>query len=601
MSYLRDKTLAILLLLFLATRLIILFFDFSSLTQLEELYNGTLAREMLRGLFLPLLQLRYIEYQSGSLIVSFCAIPFFLIVGESYFSLKLVALLFSAGTLIVYYKLLEKYFSKRIALWAGLLYVFSPPIFNQLNLKVEGANSQAILITMTIWYIFFTLFCVDRHDAQRADRVYDRCSARGYGRLQKVLRKEDLLAILLGFLCSFGIWFCPVVALVIICMGILWFAIDTYFFITRRFMLMLGGSLLGAIPAMVDYVQNNFAGLKYLLVHPCRDRASPVLSKLAELWGPGLLNSFSFKNIYLIPGAVINGYLYSLTIVTIICFIFLRRQQLLSLIYGLFFIKKPRLQSIAAFKEIAFFIYLVIFSLFWSITKFGIEEHGSPMHKYHYYISIYPFIYVVMVLAITDMLTKGWRCVKYFFIIALIFDAACMFSSVVKGHFGEGFQLKGYSYEMLGLRLYENFHNNPDHALDLCQKKLQDESDCESCIMGVVCSVLLECQDRKEVDQNQCLINRLAGVSRMWHPYFYRGRGQYIADQYSRPEDVPLWGTKLQGIPLEYLNYCYQGLGCAAKEICKRDPRRQVEYIQRIAPEFRPAFQHGLTLPWYSL
>jgi len=36
-------------------------------------------------------------------------------------------------------------------------------------------------------------------------------------------------------------------------------------------------------------------------------------------------------------------------------------------------------------------------------------------------------------------------------------------------------------------------------------------------------------------------------------------------------------------IPIEYLDYCYQGLGCQVKEICKRDPERQVEYIQRIA------------------
>lgn len=54
-------------------------------------------------------------------------------------------------------------------------------------------------------------------------------------------------------------------------------------------------------------------------------------------------------------------------------------------------------------------------------------------------------------------------------------------------------------------------------------------------------------------------------------------------------------------VPIEYLDYYYQGPGCATKETCKVAHKRQVDYVRRIAPQFKSAFQRGLTLPYYGL
>ncbi|MCX6355716.1 MAG: hypothetical protein NTZ78_12570 [Candidatus Aureabacteria bacterium] len=600
MNYFRDKTLAILLLLFLATRLIILFFDFSSLTQLEELYNGTLAREMLRGLFLPLLQLRYIEYQSGSLIVSFCAIPYFVIFGQSYVSLKLVALTFSAGTFTIFYLLLRNYFSQRTALWAGLLYIFSPPIVGQLNLKVEGANSQSILITMAIWYLFFKLFCAKTYEPQGNPRSRGN-SVEGVD--QVTGRQELLTAGLLGALISFGIWFCPVVCVVTLCILILWRMHNPYFIFTRRFVIVLIGFFLGAIPALYDYWYTNFSGLRYLLLngYVAVGKVSLIPIKFAELWGVALMRPFPSKELWGIPGNVLNGIFYIFAVIAVQSYLYLYKSEIAVLARNICSLRPATKRSIESCRGAFFLLYLVAFSLFYAATRLKVSSDAKPMDGYRYLVSFYPFLFILIALGMEELSKRKHHWLKRLFVSVMLINAIYLLSYTVMGDFATGLRMKGYSYEMLGLRLYDNSHDDLDHALSLCEKKIQDESDSEACIMGVACSVILECQQYMGVAQDQCIAIWLMGVSTKWYPYFYRAQGQSIASQYFRPEDVPLWRTKLQWVPAEYLSYCYQGLGCAVNAICNCDPRKQVEYIQRIAPEFKPAFQYGLTLPYYSL
>src|SRR3990170_8594370 len=66
----------------------------------EELYNGTIAMELLSGLNMPLLDYAYNPHNGGTILVGILAAVFFKIWGNSYFSLKLVALLFATLSLI---------------------------------------------------------------------------------------------------------------------------------------------------------------------------------------------------------------------------------------------------------------------------------------------------------------------------------------------------------------------------------------------------------------------------------------------------------------------------------------------------------------------
>ena len=88
----------------------------------EELYNGTIAMEMLRGLNMPLLDYAYNPHNGGTILVGILASVFFTLLGNSYFSLKLVALLFSTLSLIFCLLLLNRHFNKKAAILAGLFF-----------------------------------------------------------------------------------------------------------------------------------------------------------------------------------------------------------------------------------------------------------------------------------------------------------------------------------------------------------------------------------------------------------------------------------------------------------------------------------------------
>src|SRR3989304_6920035 len=66
----------------------------------EELYNGTIAMEILNGLNLPLIDYQYTPHNGGTIVIGVLAAFFFKLFGNTYFSLKLVALLLHTLSLI---------------------------------------------------------------------------------------------------------------------------------------------------------------------------------------------------------------------------------------------------------------------------------------------------------------------------------------------------------------------------------------------------------------------------------------------------------------------------------------------------------------------
>ncbi len=446
--------------LFVGTRLLLLVFAFPELVQAEELYNGTLAREIVRGPILPLLHLRYIEYQSGSLVVSFVAIPLFYLFGESYFTLKLVALLFSSATLVVFYALLKRFYSTRAAIWGGLLFVFPPRLSALLNLKVEGANSQAILITIAIWYLFFSLLSYED------DRS---CGVNREGR-------KGVLAFLIGLLSSFGIWFCPVILIVMLCISGIGFARDKLFFFKRRFIWAFAGFWAGAIPAIVDYRATGYAGLKYLLTQPYRGRTSPFISSVAELWGHGLLNSFSSKNVIL-PAGVVNVYFYALVLVCIVVYLNCHRRDVTSFLRTMLSTRCSSALSFESVKGVAFILYIALFTLAYGSSKYHIAKSGSAIDAYRYMVSLYPFLFIVMALAVEKTVGQGFKMLAGIVAVGVVLGAAEIVGSVDLDSCGKGFQSKGYDYEMLGLRMCEQMRDAPNDAMGLIFGKMADAED----------------------------------------------------------------------------------------------------------------------------
>src|SRR3990170_1350391 len=104
----------------------------------EELYNGTIAMEILNGLNLPLINYQYTPHNGGTIVIGVLAAFFFKLFGNTYFSLKLVALLLHTLSLIFCLVLLSRHFSNEVAALAGLFFLFSPSIYTESNLIACG-------------------------------------------------------------------------------------------------------------------------------------------------------------------------------------------------------------------------------------------------------------------------------------------------------------------------------------------------------------------------------------------------------------------------------------------------------------------------------
>ncbi|MCX6340338.1 MAG: hypothetical protein NTX71_10565 [Candidatus Aureabacteria bacterium] len=581
MRYFCDRALVILVFFFILTRLLLLLFDFSDLTQVEELYNGTLAREIVRGPFLPLLQLRYIEYQSGSLIVSFIAIPLFYLFGETYFTLKLVALLFSTATLIIFYLLLKHFYSQRVATWGGIMFVFPPRIFALLNLKVEGANSQAILITFVIWYLFFSLL---RYENDRSPGE----KREGMGNAR---------AFLIGLLSSFGVWFCPVVLIAIVCIVIISFARDKLFYFRKRFVYSFAGFWVGAIPAIIDYRATGYAGLKYLLTQPYQGRTSPFISLITELWGRGLLDSVSSKSV-LISARLINMYFYILVIFSIVLYLCFQRGRIVSFLRAMVFPARSHPLTFEVVKGIAFPLYIVAFSLAYGASKYHISKSPSAIDAYRYLVSLYPFLFIVVVLTMDEIWVRGSRIAVGIVTLAMILGVAEIAVSLNGKDYGRGFRLKGYDYEMLGLRLYEQMSTAPNSALALASDKIAEYGNRDACIGGFAFMFTKDCLKEKGEGDLRSFVSRLGSVDERWRPYFYRALGQLLPFDFSTRDGINKWHAMLNAIDEKYLTYYYEGVGSVVRSCYQDNREKQMECGGHVPPRFSSAFEAGMSIPY---
>lgn len=161
-----------LIFLFLTLRLTVLFSYLESLYDQEEFYLGTIAREVIQGPIISLWDyLDYkVEYVSGGVLTAgVMAVPFFLLFGQTYISLKLVGLLFALGTFLGWYIFLEKFFNRRAAIICALLFIFCMPFYIKMSLITKGQHPESNFFTILGLFVFYSIFFADK----RRERLDD--------------------------------------------------------------------------------------------------------------------------------------------------------------------------------------------------------------------------------------------------------------------------------------------------------------------------------------------------------------------------------------------------------------------------------------------
>jgi len=140
------RALALWVAAFCVHRAAVLWWGFDGVFYWEETYRLVAAEALLRGWNLAFLDLQADPYAGGSLVFAVLAMPVVALAGASVDGLKVVALLWSAGGLVAWTVLVDRFWGRRAAHLFAFLFVFAPPLFVAYNLIGMGSHAEIVTL-----------------------------------------------------------------------------------------------------------------------------------------------------------------------------------------------------------------------------------------------------------------------------------------------------------------------------------------------------------------------------------------------------------------------------------------------------------------------
>ncbi len=127
----------------------------------DGLWHGLQAKKILEGgSWSAVFWHPFSPQDGGSVLCTYLTVPFFAVFGDTFFSLELVALLFTLLICVVLYNLVKKHFGQGAAVAASCFLIFPPIdflIFSMTN-GSGGSHFRGTLFSLTILLLFFDLF-----------------------------------------------------------------------------------------------------------------------------------------------------------------------------------------------------------------------------------------------------------------------------------------------------------------------------------------------------------------------------------------------------------------------------------------------------------
>ena len=379
-------------LLYVLVRLLVLFCAIDRVTLDEELYRGNIAKELISGPAFPFFDYQRSEYEGGSLVSGILAVPFFLLFGKKLIALKFVGLLIGTGLFILWYLFLDKFFSRKVAVWTSLLLIFPPPPWIKGSISSYGAQYEVNFFTMLAVLIFYQIFFI---------------------------RKKKVLFGLLGAVCGFGIFFHYSFLPTLLTIILFWYIFDKKFFLESEFFIFTAAFLTGLAPWIWYNLTHNFQGL-IVCDYPFSywfARNNPVnfflrLKNFFTIDVPGILN-FSDPILKFEPQGLLGHWFlsriyYFVFVISFCALSWLNRRSLLKIMRGI--IPLPRFsvlpQEIS--KEVFLLVFFVVFALTLSLSgiQFNVSYYEGSVFRYRHVGPVGLFISAVIVIFLYGKRTK---------------------------------------------------------------------------------------------------------------------------------------------------------------------------------------------------
>jgi len=536
--------LGLLIVLLLCLRLPIILFSFNHIySDGDELSRGALAKEIIARPMLPLFD--YLEadaeiYEGGRLLAPISAVPFFLIFGDSYFSLKLVAVFYSLVTLILWYILLVRFFNLRIALFWSLLFILSSPFYITASLVTWGAHAEYFFFTALFFIFFFKIFFQDG--------------------LEKTKNKTWLL---FGLLSGLSFWIIQNNALVLAVCFLLFFISDTKFFFKKPFLVYALSFLVGYSPAIYHLLTRHgqyiIACDNIFRLYP-RESLTRWLPKLTKLLFIHLPQSFMFKY------TIISYFYYLFFLISLFYFFRLNRKTLFKITAFLLTpitLKKVQVNSRDVSRELPFLLYFLLYLFIYTIGSLCVWERDEGFLRYKYLSLIYPTIFLIISLFLNQLWLKHQKKIAIVFIcLFALLGLSANINLISFKNFGSPLKEKGYSYYELG-----------------------DKISGGRTIKGL-----------------DSVLSHLHWINPQYAPDFFLGVGEGIGFHIFKKvanEGTPSIIKLFHKIPLEYQIHLYKGLGIGLSHSLLTDATCTMQLIDKINVniidnEYRRSFDEGI-------
>ncbi|TBR17304.1 hypothetical protein EPO66_03005 [bacterium] len=561
--------------LFLILRLAVLLSYSNRLYELEELYRGTIGKEIIHGPLMPLweyLDFKVEYFPGGTIVVGILAVPFFLLFGPTYVSLKLVGLSFALGTFVLWYLFLDKFFSRRVAVITALLFIFCVPFYTMTSLITWGAHPEANFFTILSIYIFYGIFFVNQE-------------------------RNKLKFLALGLISGFGLWFVQTYLVTIIFILACWYIFDKSFLRKKVFFIFSGGFFIGFLPAIYYAFSygRNIWGIngKTLFTDAIACDLNNIMPKAITFFRQDLPNSFLFCDFLKIRGQAFSYIYYFIFALALIYLLYRYGRDILRLCASLIYpitLKEVKVDPDLISREAIILAYPLFFFLCYIFSSYSIlpqpwEDPRIWPHYigYRYMIPVMPFILATSGIFIGKLRSKKIAYFILFLVIGLGLIGNLNLISLK--NFGGFSTDRGYSYaivgDKIGLRAVDGLKEYiaPFEKLD---SGLRNEF-----YEGLGSGIAWRMQD-ENIDKVTSFFE--SEIKKEYYPYLYRGWGTLFYPDY--PEEFRKSLLVAACINPEYKPFFYEGFG--RNMYFFDDISRSIDFINKIEEKYREYCYKGL-------
>lgn len=401
----------------------------------EYTEKGTLTKDCLNELVMPLNNYLNTHYERGSLIVSLLAVPFFLGFGQTSFSLHLVGILFSTATWMAWMYFFRKYFGQTATILLAFVYIFSPPVFTKFTVLTTAGHNEINLLIILYLISFF----------------------RAFAHRSKIHYRYALIAGLLG---AMGVFFFYTAAWIVFTSFLYLLFFNRKAFFQKPFYMFCLCLVPGFFPLARDFLLGKGA---FDVLFDSTTVFS--LDRMAKIFFYTLPRSFCFQDLRM-------GYLYFGFAFFAFVYIFLRgiRSICLSKKHQRYFNPIPD-QSSHRTNEFFLAISVATFLVFYFLSNDYIYELKllpKPFH-YRHLMPLYPFLFSLITLTLTHLFNK--RTISrvtigaFLLLLSTVPNLLITMNMFKKQEVNSSTYAQGYSYGMLGATIYSNYAPDFDHAI----------------------------------------------------------------------------------------------------------------------------------------